>query len=169
MFENHHLWIEKLYLISKWLINHEQNSLKNFSNPNGKPTIKPQNRAHSKSSMCSILQPYCDPAFWDLEILKLAFFCLMGKFWYLESNWEFFFSFSFHIHRTPKFWIFFWNFFFSEIPLTNKMYPKTTNENHFQTCLIQGWPTIQLKNGAYALFYCLIVGQPLKVKYLSDT
>ena len=64
---------------------------------------------------------------------------------------------------------FFFLIFFSEIPLKNKMYPKTTNENHFQTCLIQGWPTIQLKNGAYALFYCLIVGQPLKVKYLSDT
>ena len=148
MFENHHLWIEKLYLISKWLINHEQNSLKNFSNPNGKPTIKAQNRANSETSICFVLCVHFD--IWNqIEI--------------------FFFSFSFHIHRTPKFWIFFWNFFFSEIPLTNKMYPKTTNENHFQTCLIQGWPTIQLKNGAYALFYCLIVGQPLKVKYLSDT
>ena len=104
-----------------------------------------------------VAQPFEIWKFWNQHL-----FCLMGTFWYLESNWDFFFSFLFHIHRT-------FENFFSEIPLTNKMYPKTTNENHFQTCLIQGWPTIQLKNGAYALFYCLIVGQPLKVKYLSDT
>ena len=95
MFENHHLWIEKLYLISKWLINHEQNSLKNFSNSNGKPTIKPQNRAHSKSSMCSILQPYCDPAFWDLEILKLAFVLSYGYILISGIKLRFFF---FHFH-----------------------------------------------------------------------
>ena len=99
MFENHHLWIEKLYLISKWLINHEQNSLKNFSNPNGKPTIKPQNRAHSKSSMCSILQPYCDPAFWDLEILKLAFVLSYGYILISAINFrkKIFYNF-FHFH-----------------------------------------------------------------------
>ena len=103
-----------------------------------------QNRAQGRSSLCSILQPYCGSAFWDLEILKPAFVFSYG---YILISWtkfrkKFFFyifSFSFHIHRgdqRKKIWIFLKKKLFSEIPLQNKMYPKTINKNHFQTSLI---------------------------------
>ena len=103
-----------------------------------------QNRAQGRSSLCSILQPYCGSAFWDLEILKPAFVFSYG--YILISRTKFrkkIFLIFFHFHfifiggTKGKIFEFFPKiFFFSEIPLQNKMYPKTINKNHFQTSLI---------------------------------
>ena len=90
-----------------------------------------------------VAQPFEIWKFWNQHL-----FCLMGTFWYLESNWrkkisDFFHFFFILIGGTKgiknRIWIFLeksFFLFFSEIPLINKMYLKTTNKNHFQTYLI---------------------------------
>ena len=86
-----------------------------------------------------VAQPFEIWKFWNQHL-----FCLMGTFWYLQSISEkkIFYNF-FHFHfifiggTKGKIFEFFQKFFFfSEIPLQNKMYPKTINKNHFQTSLI---------------------------------
>ena len=91
-----------------------------------------------------VAQPFEIWKFWN-QLL----FCLMGTFWYLESNWRKKISDFFHFYFIliggtkgikNRIWIFleksFFFIFFSEIPLNYKMYPKTINKNPFQTCLI---------------------------------
>ena len=91
-----------------------------------------------------VAQPFEIWKFWNQHL-----FCLMGTFWYLKSNWRKknfrFFSFFFHTHRGDQgnqkynlnfFGKKFFFYFFSEIPLNYKMYPKTINKNPFQTCQI---------------------------------